>query len=156
MTLFSTFKPRPGYVYILYHDGGEYKIGHTESDLRTRITLLGSKFREPFWYAGAIPSECPKLLERRLHDRFRNKYLGKEWFFLSPEEEDYLLSLTPITARLLVPEASMWFTPEESVELYDRLQDRVGRTMQPSNVGGRLAEIMSRYWAMVPAESCSA
>lgn len=144
--LFTDFKPPIGYVYVARKESGEYKIGSTESDLRDRLIILGGEVKEPFLLVRAIPTECPKLLERRLHDRFFRQAVGHEWFVLGERDASWLLTAPPDEMRGFVPESRMWYTTDEANRVCENLIARFYRTMGPSGYGGRIAKILSACW----------
>lgn len=144
--MFSHHKPKIGYVYLVQRQSGEVKIGSTESDIRTRLTLLASKLKCQMTFLRAIPSECPKLLERRLQDRFKNNHIGNEWFALAEQDYEWLLNLCPLVARQYVPEANSWYSHQEAEGVYDGLVAKFARTMKPSGKPGRFSDMMIVYW----------
>lgn len=76
--------PREGGVYIVKTEGGPYKIGYSEGDLRNRLACLRNMCPVPLEVAAAWIG-ATRADEQALHIRFATTRLHGEWFTESPE-----------------------------------------------------------------------
>lgn len=84
---------KTAYVYLFATDQGWWKIGQTinpERRLRDLSTL-------PFniWIEHIIEYHSAGALERRIHDRFKDKRISGEWFRLDTKDVKWFKSLAP-------------------------------------------------------------
>jgi hypothetical protein len=82
---------KPGYVYVLKAETGQFKIGQSKSPAK-RMEAIGTKLPCETEVICVIPSEDPKTLERALHTRFAAKRVRGEWFELSPADIEAIKS----------------------------------------------------------------
>jgi hypothetical protein len=78
-------QPIDGYVYILRAESGQYKIGRSKNP-SDRLKTFSVKLPFRVEYEIVIPSSDHRLLERKLHERFAEKWIDGEWFSLAPED----------------------------------------------------------------------
>lgn len=85
-----TVRPgRPGFVYLVRAETGQYKIGKTV-DPNNRIKTFGVKLPFRVEYELVIKAADYTAFERELHMRFRDKWIDGEWFALSAEDIEAL------------------------------------------------------------------
>lgn len=79
------FEPVSAYVYLIKGRGGLYKIGMTGS-LETRMSALRSQWKTEIEIIHTVFSKTAHDLEYSLHQYFRDKAVGNEWFHFSDED----------------------------------------------------------------------
>lgn len=72
---------RPGFVYLLHHDG-LYKIGIT-TKLSRRLMQISPRMPHEVTLIHFIEADDMIRMESRLHERYADKRMNGEWFALS-------------------------------------------------------------------------
>lgn len=80
---------RPGFVYVLHSDRGDYKIGRTIKP-KDRSKIFGVVLPFHVEFDLLIKAENYTEFEAELHSRFEHKRTAGEWFSLTPEDLDIL------------------------------------------------------------------
>lgn len=123
-----------------------YKIGHTTSDPMQRLSTLqtGNPFRVEL--VGTIPGTIGQ--ERGLHHKFARKRERGEWFRLSQEDIDSILTNTPVAPPLFsVPETTLRETVREWSRQASDVDKRINRleamllTSPPEVIAEFVAEV---------------
>jgi hypothetical protein len=83
---------RPGFVYLLYAETGLYKIG-LSIDPVARFKSINKQVSEDVQLLHTIPADDRYFAERDLHALYTAKRQEGEWFSLSAEDVDHILSL---------------------------------------------------------------
>lgn len=83
---------KQGWVYIAKCEN-TYKIGWTGQDPEKRIANMRTGNPLPIELIGTIRGTI--VLESMLHRQFASKRSAGEWFFLEPDDIEYILSLAP-------------------------------------------------------------
>jgi hypothetical protein len=84
---------RRGYIYLVWANTGEYKIGYT-IDVGNRIKAFS--VQPPFEYKviHTFPADDMEQAEILLHDKFSEKRIKGEWFSLNDEDVSWFLQIS--------------------------------------------------------------
>lgn len=80
-------EPKPGYIYVATAPGYPMKLGRTSTTFRLRELDLQHTFKCPtlrIVHSRAVSDMISH--EMRIHGRFWDKHLGREWFDITLEE----------------------------------------------------------------------
>jgi hypothetical protein len=82
-------KRRSGFVYLIFADTGEYKIG---SSINPGNRIKSLSVQSPFEYKliHIFPADNMKQAEKVLHEKFANKIKRSEWFSLNSDDVDLI------------------------------------------------------------------
>lgn len=89
---YSKQQAAAGYVYLIVSDTGYYKIGRTNNP-KNRIATFTVKLPFHVEYEHLIACPDMRSLERNLHQRFKHKRVGGEWFALDADDIAFIKSL---------------------------------------------------------------
>lgn len=84
-------KPKPGYVYLIQSENGQYKIGKSNNPSQ-RCKIFGLKLPFKVELIHLVKTDDMSKLETELHKHFASQRINGEWFSLSPEDIDYIKS----------------------------------------------------------------
>ncbi len=133
-----------GYVYLLYSEKtGLYKLGMSV-DPQRRLPEVEADVRGMNWrIVKTIPTADQRRLEKAFHRVFAGERVGKkEWFELTPEEEELFFAV----AETVAPEAAQ-ATPEPQARA---LPASVGPKLT-AQWGSLMAELRRRKQALTAA-----
>jgi Meiotically Up-regulated Gene 113 (MUG113) protein len=82
----------PGYVYLLRAENDLYKIGRSKNP-KTRINGIIWSFPIAIELVVVIEATDMKVLEKSLHDQFRERRQRGEWFSLTLSDVEYIKRL---------------------------------------------------------------
>lgn len=83
--------PKPGAIYFIT-DGTEFvKIGNTAGNVMERIANLQVANPRRLELIGTIECEDVRVVERQIHNKFRDRLHFGEWFRLSKQEAAHFL-----------------------------------------------------------------
>lgn len=105
------------HLYVI-HMEGHYKIGHTQN-IEGRLSSIqtGSPFKADLLFSwGYNTSSESRGIEKQLHNRFSQQRVRGEWFKLSGEDLDELISFAPNEIGVKdveLPELAGGLTPDE-------------------------------------------
>lgn len=84
-----------GYVYVLFYSckcSSLYKIGYARKLLR-RLNSISQTLPHDAWILGYILAEDYKVVEARLHRRFKSRRGKNDWFNLNRQDVEYIIGL---------------------------------------------------------------
>lgn len=81
-----------GWVYLV-KSGDVYKIGMSNGDVKKRIETLQTGSPTPIETVCLLQTNDASGLEAELHEKFKDKRTRGEWFSLTSDDIDYILSL---------------------------------------------------------------
>ena len=83
----------PGRVYLLKADNGLYKIGYSKN-VQARIKQIQKNTPHSIEIVCSIETDEVRMLEGKLHDKYRAALTKYEWFLLSPDQVDEIKVLS--------------------------------------------------------------
>lgn len=88
----SQVSKKPGFIYLVRADTGEYKIGYS-GNVEQRVKAFS--VQPPFEYelVHTIPVDDMIRAEALVHERFAHKRIRGEWFALNEEEVEQIVQL---------------------------------------------------------------
>lgn len=95
----SSIKSNPGYIYLIKSEDGSYKIGKSKNP-HTRHKNLSTKFAYQTTLIHTIQASNMERSEKYLHEKFKDIRLNGEWFALTPEDVQWICSLTTLDQEL--------------------------------------------------------
>ena len=109
-------KENYGYVYLLLCENGLYKIGRTQ-DIARRVKDLNRDIPVQIKHIHSFLTQNTFKSEIFMHKKFSKERVQYEWFRLSSEQVDWILSLRNFDIDKLVSDSlEMEFTPIERAE----------------------------------------
>lgn len=105
------------YVYFIKDELGRTKIGYS-NDPSKRVQEIDSHTSLDISLMGRVETYQPRKLEAFLHKKFSDRRLKKEWFDLTPIDEQFvgdLIGLKPLTVEALLDKEELYLD-ENTIE----------------------------------------